>query len=250
MVNLIESDPRRQVKLNISHKKLAKLHPADLADIVEDLPHKERQAIFTALDDVTAADALSEVDPRLQVSIVEAMDASRAADIVEEMAPDAAADLLGDLSEDTSTELLHGMDHEDAAEIGELLEFPENSAGGSMTTDYLAIPSTADVQTARDLMAGIPDLPETFHSVLLVDDGGTLLGSVSLTKLVVAAPHEKLYDLKSEPVLSVAADASEDEVVELVDKYNLLSLPVLDSQHHLIGVVTVDDVVTLLRQKH
>jgi magnesium transporter len=249
VVSLLEADPLRRVKLNISHNLLAKLHPADLADIVEDLPHKERQAIFTALDDVTAAEALSEVDPRMQVSIVESLETSRAADIVEEMPPDAAADLLGDLSEETSSELLEDMNHEDAAEIGELMEFHENSAGGLMTTDYLAIPSQADAHTARSLMISIPDLPENFNTIFLVDESGKLMGSVPLAKLVVAAPDEKLMELRSEPGLSIPSNSPEEEVVELVDKYNLLSLPVVDSQERLIGVVTVDDIISLLRKK-
>lgn len=249
VVNLIEPDPRRQVKLNISHNLLAQLHPADLADIVEELAHKDRQAIITALDDVTAAEALSEVDPRMQVSIVESMDTARAADIVEEMPPDDAADLLGDLSEETSSELLDDMGHEEAAEVRELLEFPENSAGGLMTTDYVAIPSSANVETGRNLIAGIPDLPENFNTIFLVDEEGKLAGSVPLSKLVVAGPHEKLLDLKSEPLLSISGDASENEVVEVVDKYNLLSLPVLDPQQRLIGVVTVDDIISLLRKR-
>ena len=249
VVNLIEPDPRRQVKLNISHTRLAKLHPADLADIVEELPHKERQAIITSLDDVTAAEALSEVDPKMQVSIVESMDTARAADIVEEMPPDAAADLLGDLSEETSSELLHDMSREDAAELGELLEFSEHSAGGMMTTDYVAIPSSADVQSARNLIAGIPELPENFHTIYLVDDDGTLAGSVPVSKLVVTAPHERLIDLKSEPLLSIPVEESEDEVIELVDKYNLLTLPVVDAQQRLLGMITADDVISVLRKR-
>jgi len=248
-VNLIEADPLRRVKLNISHERLTKLHPADLADIVEDLPHKDRRAILSALDDETAAEALSEVEPRMQVSIVESMDTARAADIVEEMPPDAAVDLLGDLSEETSNELLEELNQEDAEELGELLEFRENSAGGLMTTDYLAVPSTADVQTARDLLLKTPDLPENFNTLFLVDEDGKLCGSVPLSKLVVAAPQEKLADLKSEPLLWISADGKEDEIVEQFDKYNLLSLPVTDPQQVLIGVVTVDDIVSLLRKK-
>jgi magnesium transporter len=249
VVNLIESDPRRQVKLNISHELLTTLHPADLADIVEELTHNERQAILTALDDVTAAEALSEVDPKLQVAIVEAMDPARAADIVEEMPPDAAADLLGDLSEETSSDLLEDMNQEDAAEIGELLEHPENSAGGLMTTEYIAVPSTADVRAARHLMSGIPDLPEHFSTLMLVDDQGKFAGSVPLSRLIVAADAEKLFALRSQPVLCIGVNASEEDVVDLFDKYNLLILPVVDSEERLVGVVTVDDVITLLRNK-
>ena len=248
-VNLLEPDPLRRVKLNISHKALGQLHPADLADIVEDLAPNERQAIFRELDDEAAAEALSEVDPKLQVSIVESLEPARAADIVEEMPPDAAADLLADLSEETTSGLLHDMDREDAQEIGELLEFPEASAGGMMTTDYIALPDTADVSTARNLLLRLPELPDNLSSIFLVDATGKLAGSLPLIRLLVAAPEQRLVDLKLERTLTVEADSSEEDVVELFDKYNLLALSVVDEERHLLGVVTVDDVVSVLHKK-
>lgn len=248
-VDLIESDPRRQLKLHISHKVLTRLHPADLADIVEELSPKERQALFLALDDVTVAEALSEVKPQLRASILESLGISRAADIVEEMEPDAAADLLADLPEETTTELLQGMNLEEAAEIGDLLEHSENSAGGLMTTEYIALPHTADAASARNLLRSIPELPEQFNTLFLVDEGGVLMGSITLARLIVAAEGQTLSTLKSEPLLSVTEQSSEKDVIELFDKYNLLTLAVVDEQRHLMGVVTVDDVVSVLTKQ-
>ncbi|HWP83891.1 MAG TPA: CBS domain-containing protein [Terriglobia bacterium] len=248
-VDLIESDPRRQVKLHISHQVLTKLHPADLADIVEELAPKERQALFQALDDVTVAEALSEVNPKLRRSILESLGIHRAADIVEEMQPDAAADLLAELPEETTTELLQGMNREEAAEIGELLEHAENSAGGLMTTKYIALPHTADAAAARNLLRSIPDLPEQFNTLFLVDEGGVFMGSVTLARLIVAPEGIQLSALKSEPLLHAAETASEQDVIELFDKYNLLTLPVVDEQRHLVGAITADDVITVLNKK-
>ena len=248
-VDLLESDPRRQVKLNISHKVLTKLHPADLADIMEELSPKERQAIFTALDDDTSAGALSEIPRKLQISILESLERSQAANIVEEMPPDAAADLLAELPAETSSELLQDMDQEEAAELGELLEFPENCAGGRMTTDYVAIPSSADVAAARDLIRSVPELPENLTAIFLVDTEGKLTGSVALPQLIVAEPQTSLKKLQSEPRISIAAQAPEEDVVELFDKYNLLVLPVVDQDQLLIGIVTVDDIVSVLHKK-
>jgi sporulation protein YlmC with PRC-barrel domain len=248
-VDLIEPDPRRQLKLHIAHKVLTRLHPADLADIVEELSPKERQALFTALDDVTVAEALSEVKPKLRASILESLGIPRAADIVEEMEPDAAADLLGALPEETTTELLQGMNREEAAEIGELLEHAENSAGGLMTTEYIALPHTADAASARNLLRGVPDLPENFNTLFLVDEGGVLMGSVTLARLIVAPEGLTLSNIKSEPLLWVPEETPEKDVVELFDKYNLLTLAVVDEQRHLMGVVTVDDVVSVLHKK-
>ena len=133
-VDLIETDPARRVKLKISHERLAKLHPADIADIVEELAPAEREAVFETLDEEVAAEALEEIQPKLQRSIVESLDSDRAADIVEEMDPDAAADLLGDLSEEHSQEILEEMEPAQREEVSELLEFKEDTAAGRMTT--------------------------------------------------------------------------------------------------------------------
>ncbi|MBI4442029.1 MAG: magnesium transporter [Acidobacteria bacterium] len=247
-VDLLESDPLRRVKLNISHKVLSKLHPADLADIVEELSPKERQAIFTALDNATAAEALSEMQPKVRASILESLDPGRAADIVEEMPPDAAADLLADLPEETASELLQDMEREEAQELGELLEFAENSAGGLMTTDYVAVPDTADVKTAQELIASLPELPENLTTIFLVDAAGRLAGSVALAKLLITAPEQKLLELRSEPLLAVTGESPAGDVIELFDKYNLLTLPVVEDDQRLVGAVTVDDVISLLRK--
>src|SRR5215468_6485419 len=141
-VDLIETDPARRVKLKISHERLAKLYPADIADIVERLAPDEREAVFETLDQEVAAEALEEVQPRVQKSIVESLDSERAAEIVEEMNPDAAADLLADLPEERTSQILREMTPEDREEMVELLEFKENTAAGRMTTEFLALQIT------------------------------------------------------------------------------------------------------------
>src|SRR5215208_1597245 len=135
-VDLLETDPARRVKLKIAYEGLSKLHPADIADIVEDLPPAEREAVFETIDEEVAAEALEEIDPHIQVSIVESLDSNRAADIVEEMDPDAAADLLADLPEDRSGQILSEMEPEERQEVSQLLEFGERTAAGRMTTEY------------------------------------------------------------------------------------------------------------------
>jgi len=248
-VNLIEPDPRRQVKLSISHQALGAMHPADLADIMEVLTPQERQSIFASLDDETVAEALEEIRPELRSSIIDSLGMERAADVVEEMAPDAAADVLGDLSEETTEELLQDMDREGAAEIGDLLEYAEKSAGGMMTTEYMAVPHTADVEAARSLLRKTTGLPEHFNTLFLVDESGLYMGAVSIVQLLLAAPQEILDDLKLEPLISVDQNAPQKDVIDLIDKYNLLSLAVVDDQGQLVGTVTVDDVVTALHTR-
>ena len=151
-VDLLETDPARRVKLKISHERLARLHPADIADIVEDLAPDEREAVFETLDEDVAAEALEEIDPKVQKAIVESLDSDRAADIVEQMDPDAAADLLADLTEDHTSEILLEMAPKERKEMVELLEFKENTAAGRMNTEYMAVKVSATVHDAVEVL--------------------------------------------------------------------------------------------------
>ena len=248
-VDLIETDPARRVKLKISHERLARLHPADIADIVEELSPAEREAVFETLDDEVAAEALEEVDPKVQQAIIRSLDSDRAADIVEEMDPDAAADLLADLPPEHSEEILEEMEPEERKEVEELLEFREDTAAGRMTTDYLAIGPDAKVEDAIQLLRSFEGGIETVSTIYLVTPEEQLVGAVPLPKLVLSAPGTPLLELSTSPVISVQAGASEKDVAETFDKYNLLTLPVVDEQSHLTGVITADDVISLLRSK-
>jgi magnesium transporter len=248
-VDLIETDPARRIKLKISHEGLAKLHPADIADIVEDLAPDEREAVFRTLDEDVAAETLEEVDPKVQKSIVESLDSERAADIVEEMDPDAAADLLADLSQDHSEQILVEMEPEASQEVVELLEHREETAAGRMTTEFLALPVSATVENAIGVLREFEGGVETVGTIYLVDSKGTLAGAVPLAKLVLAQPDTPLLSMTSEPLISTHEATSDNEVAALFDKYNLVTLPVIDQHDKLVGVITSDDVITMLRAK-
>ena len=248
-VDLIETDPARRVKLKISHDRLAKLHPADIADIVERLAPIEREAVFETLDEEVAAGALEEVQPRVQKSIVESLDFERAAEIVEEMNPDAAADLLADLPEERTEQILQEMDPEPREEVEELLEFGENTAAGRMNTEYLALDSNSTVSDAIESLRNFEGGVETVSTIYLVDPEGKLTGAVPLARLVLSKSDDNLSSLVMDPLISTHAGAREKEVAALFDKYNLLTLPVVDDQGILTGVITSDDVISLLRAK-
>jgi len=248
-VNLIETDPARRVRLRISSDRLARLHPADIADIIEELAPAEREAVFTSLDVEVAAQALEEIDPKLQVSLVNSMDNDRAADIVEEMNPDAAADLLADLTPERSEEILDEMEPDAAEEVGELLEFEENTAAGRMTTDYMALSPNATVRDAVNMLRSFEGGLESMSTVFLVGEGEQLVGAVPLAKLVLAEPGTHLQTLTTEPLISCHPGADEHEVAEIFDKYNLLTLPVVDESGTLTGVITADDVISILRSR-
>ena len=248
-VDLIETDPARRIKLKISHDGLATLHPADIADIVEDLAPDEREAVFRTLDEDVAAETLEEVEPRVQKAIVESLDSERAADIVEEMDPDAAADLLADLSQDRTEQILVEMKPEASQEVVELLEHREETAAGRMTTEFLALPVGATVENAIGVMREFEGGVESVITIYLVDSHGTLVGAVPLVKIVLAKPDTPLLSLTQEPLVSAHKETSDNEVAELFDKYNLVTLPVIDEHNKLVGVVTSDDVITMLRGK-
>jgi len=248
-VNILEPDPQRRLRLNISNKLLEDMHPADLADIVEDLSPDDREAIFENIDSEVAADTLTEVDPDIQARILESLETETAADIVEEMAPDHAADVLADLEQETSEEILEEMEHDPKSEVQELLEYEEDTAGGLMNTEYVALKEEATVADALAALKGNEELLENLNTLFLVDAEDRLKGTVPLARLFLHEGATPLATLASETMIDVPVNERQDRVTELFDKYNLLALPVVDEHRKLTGVITADDIISVLRQK-
>jgi Mg/Co/Ni transporter MgtE len=196
-----------------------------------------------------AADALSEVDPNIQASILESLETEKAAEIVEEMAPDEAADILAELEQETSDEILEEMEHEPKQEVRELLEFDEDSAGGMMNTEYVAIPETATVADAIQALKSNEELMETLNTLFLVDSGDRLTGAVPLARLFLHDGATPLRSLAVETLIDAPVTEQQDRITELFDKYNLLALPVVDEERKLAGVITADDIISVLREK-
>jgi len=238
--------PEANVRVSVPRTKLALLHPADIADIVEEMTVDERRAVFEQLDPETAAEALAEVEPEMQASIVSDLDEERAADILEEMAPDEATDLLQDLPEERREELVDLMEKDEAHDVEELLTYPEDSAGGIMTTDFVAFPADLTAGQAIDRLRDLRPDPELTYYLYVVDAQGRLDGVVSLRDLVVAKPSTALTEIMDPHVLAVDGASPKEEVASLIAKYDLLALPVVDARRKLLGTVTVDDVVELI----
>ena len=247
-VDLLETDPARRVKLKIAYEGLAKLHPADIADIVEHLAPAEREAVFETIDEEVAAEALEEIDLDIQVSIVESLDKDRVADIVEEMDPDAAADLLGELTEAQSGEILEEMEPEERREVTQLLEFGEHTAAGRMTTEFIAVAETAVVDDAINALKTFEGSREALATIYLTGPGHKLVGIVPLVTIAISSPAVQLSEL-SEPYIACAPDTPQDEVAALFDKYNLLTLAVVDEHGRIAGIITADDVISMLRNR-
>ncbi len=245
-VNLIEPDPARRVKLRLSYDRVAELHPADIADILEELSRDEQKAVIESLDDETAAQALSEIPTRMQADLLESINPEKAADIVEEMPPDEAADVLQELPPETSAELLNDMEKEGAEEVRELLAFEENTAGALMTTEYLVVGEAATVEGAIAAVRHFEGPLESVHAVYLVDSTGRLTGAVPLARILLAEAGTPLKELSAEPLISVQSHEDDKGVIDLFHKYNLMTLPVVDEKNYLLGVVTADDVLELV----
>jgi CBS domain-containing protein len=229
------------VRLRVSSSKIARLHPADIADIVEDLGSKERRAVFEELSEDVAADTLEEMEHEDQVSVIEHMDLERASEILEEMAPDEAADILGDLPEEQADAILARMETEEAADVAELLAYPEGTAGRLMTVDYVAVSDTLDAEACIAELRRLEPDAESIYYVYVVDEDGSLEGVLSLRDLICAQPSTSVRDIATRDVVTVELDADVKEIAAVLAKYNLLAVPVVDEQHRLKGIVTVDD---------
>lgn len=249
-VDLIERDPARRVRLKIGQERLAKLHPSDIADILEDLAPAEREAVFTSLPEETAAETLEEIEPRLQKELLQKMDSERAADIIEEMDPGAAADVLAELSDEHTEAILEEMEPEERHDVEELLEFSANSAAGRMTTEFFCVRAGDSVQEAIAALRDFKGDPDTVTEAYLLDPQDHLAGVVPMSRLLLARPEEAVLPLAPEGRhVTCGLNANEKEVAELFDKYNLRSLPVLDQFGRVAGVIHAEQVIAALRER-
>jgi CBS domain-containing protein len=237
------------VKLRVPHKGLAELHPADLATIIDQLSRSDRVGVISALDDEAAADAIGEMEPETQVDILEDLEPGRAADILEEMDPDEAADLVADLSDESRVEILGLMEKEEADEVQELMTYDEETAGGIMTTEFVAVPANLTAAQTIDRLRELEPTAETIYYVYVTDSDDRLVGVLSLRDLIVAKPETVISTFMYDEPVAVRTDASQEEVTDVVARYNLLALPIVDAEGRLEGIVTVDDAMdTLLPQ--
>jgi magnesium transporter len=246
-VDLIDRDPSRRVRLKIEQDRLAKMHPSDLADILEDLAPAERQALFTSLDENVAAEALEEVEPRMQKALTESLDSEHVAGIVEEMDPAAAADFLAELPDERSEAILEEMDPEERQDVKDLLEYSDNTAAGEMTKDYISLGQGATVDEAVAALNDFEGDLETLTHVFLVDEEEVLRGVVPLVKVLLAPRGSELKELADGHIVSCDIHENAKKVAELFDKYNLRALPVVDDEKKLAGVIYAEQVIAQLR---
>jgi CBS domain-containing protein len=242
----IEQTDDAAVRLAVPQTKLELLHPADIAELVHELSPEERAAVFDALEDDLAADTFEEMHPSYQASLLLDLPDEKASEILNEMSPDDAADLLADLPDDRRQHFIAMMEKDDAEDMRELLSYPEHSAGGIMTTDYAwaRLDDTA-VEATERLREQEPEA-ETVYYIYVVDRSERLRGVFSLRDLLMTPPEKKVRDFMTGNPVSVRTDASEEEITEVIAKYNLLALPVVDEEGELHGIITIDDAIDLV----
>ncbi len=238
-----------QVQLNVSHTKLADLHPADIADILEQLDADEAGEMLRRLDAETAADALNEIEMPFQHEILSELDPERASDLLEMLPPDDAADILADIPPEQAERLLSLMPPNESRPIRELLRYGAETAGGIMTNEVLSLSQDHTVEEALVYLRQHSDHLEMIYYLYIVDDERHLVGVVSLRELVVSEPTMLLRDLMDPNVIRVTTDTDQEEVARVIARYDLLGVPVVDNENHLVGLITVDDVIDVIHEE-
>jgi magnesium transporter len=231
------------ITLTVPRQKLSELHPADLAEIISQISHKEGATFLKNLDVDIAAETLSELSPETQVELIRDMDTEEASDIIEMMPPDDAADVLSDLPAEKAQEILEHIEKEEADDIQELLGHEGDTAGGLMTNIFLAYPTEITVREAIENFKRDAAEIETVYYVYFIDGNEKLVGVVSIRELIIADPEVRISELMETKLKTVTPDVDEKVVSKIISKYNLLALPVVDSEGALLGIVTVDDIL-------
>lgn len=244
-MDLLDRDLSK-VQLSVSHTRLEELHPADIADILEQLDPKQRANVFQHLDDAQAGDAISEMEDEFQADIISELDEHRASRLLGDMDPDDAADIVGDLPYEKAETLLRLMGVEDAAGIRKLLGYKEDTAGGLMTTQYVALHTTSTVHETTEVLRGLDEDHPTVNYVYVLDEYDKLVGVLSLRTLVLAPDDTPLEKIMFDELITSLPEATDEEVAADISKYDLLAMPVVDEAGRLLGIVTVDDAMEVI----
>lgn len=225
------------------------MRPADVADLVEHLDGEERLFVFELFEPEGAGDVLVEIESPFQSRILEDLDNKAISEIVEEMDSDDAADLVGDLPADRAKEIIKTLREDVSQDLEKLLPYPEDTAGGIMGLEFVAINAGASVRDAVRTIREKREEVENLYHIWVVDDYERLVGVISLKDLVLEPPERMIKEIMNPEVISVTALTDQEEVVHLVKKYDLVNIPVVDDQHRLVGRVTHDDIIDVIEDE-
>lgn len=234
------------LRLNIAQNRLGQIHPADLADILEDLNIHQRTAVFQALDKETAAETLEETDPKVQVSLITDLNSAQASDIIEEMSLSEATDLLADLPKAKAEGILKEMEKDIADDVKELLAHPEKEAGGMMTSSFLSFRPTVTVRQAMEIIRVKGEDVDMLYDVYMTDEEEHLLGVVTLRDLLLASPETILADIMDKRIMSVKLDDKEEVIADHFAKYGVTAIPVVDDKEKLQGTIMFKNLLEIV----
>ena len=234
--------------MSILSETLADIHVADIAEIYESLDEERRSRLLFALPARVTAELVTELDDAERGEVVEEMDAAELTELTSQMEPDDAADVLGDLPEAQRDEILEKIEDDQADKIKELLTYPEDSAGGIMTTDFLALTADATVGEAiREIRTS--DIRENLNNIYVADEAGKLTGMLPLRRLVVNEKYHRLGDICTADPVSVHVTDDQEQVIHVISKYDFVSVPVIDDESVLVGIVTHDDIMDVYEEE-
>lgn len=249
-MDLVERD-LSNVKLSVSHKTLDDMHPADIADIIERLDPRLRGQVFAQLDDEQRAGAMAEFDDdAMAAELMGNMNETEASRMLSEMDPDDAAELVSELDYDKAEKLLRLMGVQEQRAIRQLLGYREDTAGRIMTSEFASLPEDGSVADAIELLRGLDEDFESVRYVYLTDEDNKLSGVVTLNSLIVSDPQTPLKDICTEEIVTASPEDDQEDVAEDIAKYNLLAMPVVADDGHMLGIVTVDDALDVLEEEH
>lgn len=234
-----------RLTLTMARDQMADMHPADIAHIISQIPSKSIQTVLTSLDTETAGEAIHELEPELRSRVISQLDSEQASDILEEMAPDEAADILGGLPDEKAQELLGLMDAEEAEDIQELMEHEDDTAGGLMNSEFISVGIDLSVEDTLKEVRTLATEIEIVYYVYIIDQDNKLLGVASLRELLTNPPSTPISEIMATNLKTVKVDSSPEVILEIIAKYNLIAVPVLDEEDKIAGIVTVDDILEL-----
>lgn len=231
------------LKLVLPYQKLATLHPADLADILEDLDAGSRKQIFESLDEDLAADTLEEIDPEYKGSIIKDLSETKAAELLENMPNDEIADLLDDLDEEEREKILVNLEKEDAKEVKELLEYEDETVGSIMSKEFISLNLDITISDALDILKEMEPDEEVMYYIYITNEEDKIEGMISLRDLIINDNSKKIRDIMDETVTRVKHDDEISEAIEVSSKYDLITVPVVDDEDKLVGIVVIHDLI-------
>jgi CBS domain-containing protein/sporulation protein YlmC with PRC-barrel domain len=237
------------IKLSSTYSKLNTLHPSDLADIIEDLDYRSRQSVFAALDEERAADVLEEMEPRAQVKLIEGIPVEKAADVFEKMPADEVADILDELEEERAERLLEEMEAESSQEVRELLEYEDDEVGSIMTTDYLTFHEDQTLESVYEQLRELKPDSDSLYNYFIINEKEELVGTISFRDIIVSDPGTRVHEVMNDDPIFLYDTEKMDDIAELVSKYNLLGIPVVNEEKQLEGMIVIHDIIEDLINK-